>query len=146
MRAKRGKATLTPLGQALRARDAYLRSAWEADYSAAIEAAHAGDVARLVDCLRGRKPLTDDDFERLAGYVEATAKRGRGRERNEAVHDAARLAEALICPEAGKVSDSLRTLAIETACRQVERERGAPADPEQVRDLMSRPKARRRHK
>jgi hypothetical protein len=140
----RRKATLTPLGKARRDHEAYLRSAWEHDYGAAIEAARSGDVARLVDLLRARRPLTDDDFDRLADYIEATAKRGRGRERNEAVHEAARLAEALMCPEAGRVPDSLRSDAIEEACRQQARERDDPVDPDQLRDLLQRPKSRRR--
>jgi hypothetical protein len=141
------RATLTPLGKALRGHEAYLRSAWEHDYGAAIEAARAGVVTRLVDLLRARRPLTDDDFDLLADYVEETAKRRRGRERNDAVHDAMRLAEAIMAPEAGKkVRESLRAAAINAACCQIERERGAPVNPEHVRDLMKRPKARRRLK
>jgi len=41
----------------------------------AIEAARAGDVRRLVDCLRGRKPLTDDDHNRLVAYIAGRARR-----------------------------------------------------------------------
>ena len=57
----------------------------------AIAAARAGDVGRLVDLLRARRPLDGEDFDELADLVELMAKRPRGRERNEAVHAAALL-------------------------------------------------------
>jgi hypothetical protein len=43
---------LTPVGKALRFRDADLVSAWERDYSGAVKAAIAGDLERLVNLLR----------------------------------------------------------------------------------------------
>ena len=42
----------------------------------AIEAARHGDVSRLVDCLRARKPMSDSDRDRLDAYI-ATKKRRR---------------------------------------------------------------------
>jgi hypothetical protein len=54
--------------------EAAARSAWDS-YRGAIEAAHAGDANRLVDCLRGHKPLTADDCDRLRGYVETKWRR-----------------------------------------------------------------------
>lgn len=140
------EASLTPLGKALRERDADLRSAWEHDYTAAIAAALAGDAARQVDLLRARRPLTDGDFDALADYVEATAKRGRGRERNEPVHAAAQIAEAIMDVFPGNVADEVREAVIGYACRQIERESGTAVDPEQVRDLLRRPTQRRRSK
>ena len=134
---------LTPLGKAIRQRGARLRSGWEHDYGGAIADARRNNVARLVDCLRAHKPLTDDDFDRLADYVEMTAKRRRGREQDKDVHDAAQYAENLMAMIGGKVSASVRTRVIEFTCKQFERE-GRPVDSERVRDLLSRPRSRRR--
>jgi hypothetical protein len=140
-----------PIGKVLRRRDADLRSAWGDNYARAIdEAAITGDVARLVDLLRLYRPLTDANFDKLADYVEATAataKRGRGRKRNEPVHAAAQIAEGImsvLADGSGRVSARTRTFAIEIGCRQIEREREVPVDAEQVRDLLDRPKRRRR--
>jgi hypothetical protein len=140
----RRKPPLTELGKALRERDACLRSDFEDDYDAAIKAALGGNTARLVDLLWARRPPTDADFDRLADYV---TKRPRGRERNEAVHEAVQIAETIMT--AFGRSERVRTRAIEIGCKQVERERGALADHdlhEQVRDLLRRPKKRRRLK
>ncbi len=96
------KPALTELGKAIRERDAYDASAWEFDYSEAIKAAFAGDASRLLNLLRGHKrpvtanALTDDDLDQLADLIEALAKRKRGRERNRAVHEAARLADVIM--------------------------------------------------
>jgi hypothetical protein len=54
--------------------EAAARCAWDR-YRGAIEAAHAGDANRLVDCLRGHKPLTADDSDRLRGYIETKLRR-----------------------------------------------------------------------
>jgi hypothetical protein len=62
------------IGDARRISEAALRSAWD-KYEGAIEAAHAGKVNRLVDCLRGRKPMTDDDRDRLASYCARKIRR-----------------------------------------------------------------------
>ena len=48
---KRALQGLTPVGKALRFRDADLVSAWERDYSGAVKAAIAGDLKRLVNLL-----------------------------------------------------------------------------------------------
>jgi hypothetical protein len=73
------------IGDARRVYEAQQRSGWDAYYTVragprliqagAIEAARAGDVRRLVDCLRGRKPLTDDDRNRLVDYIATRARR-----------------------------------------------------------------------
>jgi hypothetical protein len=67
---------LTPVGKALRFRDADLVSAWERDYSGAVKAAIASDLKRLVNLLRAHRPLGDDDFDALADYLEAIVKHG----------------------------------------------------------------------
>jgi hypothetical protein len=86
---------LTPVGKALRFRDADLASAWERDYSEAVKAAIAGDLKRLVNLLRAHRPLGDDDFDALADYLEAIVKHGH-RRRDDTIHRAARLAESLL--------------------------------------------------
>ena len=145
----RRKPPLTELGRALRERDADLRSGWERDYGGAIRAALAGDAARLLDLLRAhRRPvtadaLTDVDLDRLADFIEVTAKRPPGRERDPAVHAAARIAATLLSTRGGKVPAALRERAIEKACAQAGREYGAPVNRERVRDLLNRPKTRR---
>jgi hypothetical protein len=158
------KPALTELGKAIRERDAYDASAWEFDYSEAIKAAFAGDASRLLKLLRGHKrpvtanALTDDDLDQLADLIEALAKRKRGRERNRAVHEAARLAEVIMhmgkpaketeglwaYSDRLRVPDDERESAIAIACREIERQYGERIDGEQVRDLLNRPKQRRR--
>ena len=128
---------------AYRQSEAHDQSAWDT-YEAAIRAARTGDVKRLALLLRGHRPLLDSDFDPLADYIEATAKRGRGRERNEAVHFAARLAESLLQLYPGKVSDSIREAVISRALEQTAREYIDPVSAEQVRDLLNRPKRRRK--
>ena len=76
---KRALQGLTPVGKALRFRDADLVSAWELDYSGAVKAAIAGDLKRLVNLLRAHRPLGDDDFDALADYLEAIVKHGHRR-------------------------------------------------------------------
>jgi hypothetical protein len=82
------------LGHARRVYEAGLRSGWDsyhtvrADISGpsrqvttveggAIAAARTGNVGRLVDCLRARKPMTDDDRDRLAAYLATKLRRRR---------------------------------------------------------------------
>jgi hypothetical protein len=160
---------LTELGKALRHRDADLRSAWEHDYSDAIRAALAGNAARLLDLLRAHKrpvaadALTDDDLDRLADFIEATAKRRPGGQRDAAVHEAFRLAEVIIeaimskmilgkVPTAvhkraaarkRKVPTAVKERAVDRACAQIKRERGVEVDQESVLDLFNRSKKRR---
>jgi hypothetical protein len=158
---KKAPPTLTPLGKALRARDAYLRSGWDS-YR---KAARAGDVRRFVYLLRAHRPLTGMDFDARGGVefdpfadadfdaladalddaIEAAAKRSRGAPRDEAVHEAVQIAE-WIMPKFER-SERGRTFAIEIACGLVERKYGAaPINREQVYDLLRRPKSRRRPK
>jgi hypothetical protein len=61
-------------GETRRVYEAGLRSGWDT-YRGAVEAALAGDVGRLVDCLRGRKPFTADDRDRLTRYVATKLRR-----------------------------------------------------------------------
>lgn len=135
----------------------------------AIAAARYGEVARLVDCLRGRKPLTDADrvslavfmttklrrrylpkqlgdalltksdadYDTLADFVEQTGRR-RGRQRSKPVHDATLLTEALMS------LGLIKAAAIKRACEIVGEEAGTSIGDEQVRDLLDRPKKRRR--
>jgi hypothetical protein len=135
---KRASQELTPLGKALRFNEADLVSAWERDYSGAVQAAIAGDLKRLVNLLRAHRPLGNDDFDAVADYVEATAKHGH-RRRDDAIHRAARLAEELKRLYGGRIS----TGAINIACQQLKRETGKAVNPERVRDLLNRPKRRR---
>jgi hypothetical protein len=137
------KPPLTPLGKALRKRDAHLVSAWgSVDYGEAINAAIAGDVNRLVNLLRTHRRPTDDELDQLADFIEATAKHGH-RQRDESVHKAAQLAETIMSIIHGRKPARVRDRAIEVACKQLERETGAAVDPERVRDLLNRPKRRR---
>jgi hypothetical protein len=56
--------------------DKYLRydaqwvaGAWHKQSTGAIAAARAGNVNRLVDCLRARKPMADEDRKELKAYI-----------------------------------------------------------------------------
>ena len=105
--------------RAIRRSEADLVSAWD-NYAAAIDAAKGGDPTRLVNLLRGHRPLEADrtmladyiatfpggqgllrapplgeqDFDILADFIVAM-NRGRGRWRDEDVRAVARTAEAL---------------------------------------------------
>lgn len=105
--------------RAIRRSEADLVSAWD-NYAAAIDAAKGGDQTRLVNLLRGHRPLEADrtmladyiatfpggqgllrapplgeqDFDLLAHFIVAM-NRGRGRYRDEDVRAVARTAEAL---------------------------------------------------
>jgi hypothetical protein len=81
-------------GKARRGYEADLRSAWERDYTGAIEAAQAGDAARLVDLLRAERTPTGNDFQRLADYVERLHRKP-GRAEDATVHNNALIAEAI---------------------------------------------------
>jgi hypothetical protein len=104
---------------AIRRSEADLVSAWD-NYAAAIDAAKGGDQTRLVNLLRGHRPLEADrtmladyiatfpggqgllrapplgeqDFDLLAHFIVAM-NRGQGRYRDEDVRAVARTAEAL---------------------------------------------------
>jgi hypothetical protein len=106
--------------RAIRRSEADLVSAWD-NYAAAIDAAKGGDQTRLVNLLRGHRPLEDADRTMLADYIATfpggqgllrapplgeqdfdllahfivAMNRGRGRYRDEDVRAVARTAEAL---------------------------------------------------
>ncbi len=63
-------------GEARRIYEAALRSDWDT-YRGAIAAAETGNAARLIDCLRGRKPLLGEDSVRLADYIASRVPRRR---------------------------------------------------------------------
>jgi hypothetical protein len=69
-------AKLKRLGFVRQIYEAELRSGW-GSYQGAIAAAYAGVVGRLVDCLCGRKALTDGDRDRLAAYIATRVRRRR---------------------------------------------------------------------
>jgi hypothetical protein len=71
---RRHAAGVKRLGHARRIYEAELRSGWDS-YQGAIVAARAGDVGRLVNCLRARKPMTDNDH--LAAYIATKVRRRR---------------------------------------------------------------------
>ena len=107
-------------------------SAWD-NYAAAIDAAKGGDQTRLVNLLRGHRPLEDADRTMLADYIATfpggqgllrappldeqdfdlvahfivAVNRGRGRYRDEDVRAVARTAEALK-PLARGVAEALK--------------------------------------
>ena len=117
--------------RAIRRSEADLVSAWD-NYAAAIDAAKGGDQTRLVNLLRGHRPLEADrtmladyiatfpggqgllrapplgeqDFDLLAHFIVAM-NRGRGRYRDEDVRAVARTAEALK-PLARGVAEALK--------------------------------------
>jgi hypothetical protein len=117
--------------RAIRRSEADLVSAWD-NYAAAIDAAKGGDQTRLVNLLRGHRPLEADrtmladyiatfpggqgllrapplgeqDFDVLAHFIVAM-NRGRGRCRDEDVRAVARTAEALK-PLARGVAETLK--------------------------------------
>ena len=118
--------------RAIRRSEADLVSAWD-NYAAAIDAAKGGDQTRLVNLLRGHRPLEDADRTMLADYIATfpggqgllrappldeqdfdlvahfivAVNRGRGRYRDEDVRAVARTAEALK-PLARGVAEALK--------------------------------------
>jgi hypothetical protein len=135
------------LAKAHRSSGATARSAWERDYSGAIGEALKGRTSRLIDLLRARRPLTDDDYERLADYVERTT-RGPGKPRNEAAWDAAVLARSLLDKADALFDKAGRPLTrdeiVAFACSAVERTTGTRVGPEKVHDRLNRGRKRRR--
>ena len=111
--------------RAIRRSEADLVSAWD-NYAAAIDAAKGGHQTRLVNLLRGHRPLEDADRTMLADYIATfpggpfgvqdfdslahfivAMNRGRGRCRDEDVRAVARTAEALK-PLARGVAETLK--------------------------------------
>ena len=60
--------------RAIRRSEADLVSAWD-NYAAAIDAAKGGDQTRLVNLLRGHRPLEDADRTMLAPAASTAARR-----------------------------------------------------------------------
>jgi hypothetical protein len=118
--------------RAIRRSEADLVSAWD-NYAAAIDAAKGGQQTRLLNLLRGHRPLEDADRTMLADYISTfpggqgllrapplgeqdfdflahfiiAMNRGRGRWRDEDVRAVARTAEALK-PLARGVAEALK--------------------------------------
>ena len=145
------------LAGAFREMAARLESGWESDkdYTDAIKAAVAGDRTRLANRLRARLPLSYDDFEALAAYVErdGAKKRRRGAPKNDLMRECLRVVEIL---KEAKIKAPETALAkmfgdgadlehiIDYACQSVERLRDdSRIDREKVRDWTRRPKTRR---
>jgi hypothetical protein len=85
---------------------------------------------------------TEQTYDRLADLVEALGRR-QGRMFDAPVHRAARLAEVMLTVVPGKVPDELRDSMIVYACEIEGDEADVAIDPEQVRELLRRPRARR---
>jgi hypothetical protein len=176
-RARVSAAKAKKVGDVRRAYEARLRSGWDS-YCGAIEAARGGNVARLVDCLRALKAVTDADRDRLAAFIATKIRRRRwppelvralGREapsevdfdlladlvevigrrpggvRDQPVRRAARLAEVLLSLLGRRVPNAMRTAVIEYACGAEGDDAGVTIEPERVRDLLNRPRARRQY-
>jgi hypothetical protein len=86
----------------------------------------------------------ESDFDLLAGLVEMIGRRPGG-VRDQPVHRAARLAEVLLSLRDPRVPDPVRTAVIGYACEVEADDAGLAIEPERVRDLLNRPRARRRH-
>ena len=123
------------LAKSYRCSVARLCSAWERDYGGAIEeAAREGDAERLAELLRARRPLTDDDYERLADFIELQLK-GRGQPPNHAAREATRMARtALDLIGRGAKRDEVAGYAASV----VERITGTLVTVEQVLDRLRR--------
>jgi len=134
------------LVKVIRGSDARVRTGWERDYNGAIEAAFEGDGSRLTDLLRARRTLTDQDYERLADYIELTTRR-RGQLLKEAARSAARLARILL-DRTGSLFDEkqqplTRDEIVKRACESAKQWTGMHVSPSEVEDLLRRPRSRR---
>jgi hypothetical protein len=176
-RARVSAADAKKVGDARRVYEAELRSGWDS-YRGAIEAAHGRNVARLVDCLRARKPLADGDGDRLAAFIATKLRRRRwppevarslgsaapteaefdlladfvekigrrpGGDRDQSLHRASRFAEVLLSLLGPRVPAAMRTAVIKYACETEGDDSGLAIEPERVRDLLNRPRARRQY-
>jgi hypothetical protein len=132
--------------------------------SAIYDAAHYGDTERLAALLRGNRPLSSEDRAYLADYVEGKLKRDRGRPKGSRAWQfkptkvAAHFAERYLrvwrrrygIKNLIERADAPGRLALdeacEMACARVERlsEGRYSADLSSVRDLLRRPRNRRR--
>ena len=92
----------------------------------------------------GSAAPTEGDFDLLADFVETIGRRPGG-VRDQPLHRAARLAEVLLSPLGRRVPDAMRTAMIEYACETEGDDAGLAIEPERVRDLLNRPRARRQY-
>jgi hypothetical protein len=92
----------------------------------------------------GRGAPNESDFDLLAGLVEMIGRRPGG-VRDWPVHRAARLAEVLLPLWGRRVPDAIRNAVIAYACEVEADDAGLAIEPERVRDLLNRPRARLRH-
>ena len=87
---------------------------------------------------------TEGDFDLLADLVETIGRRPGG-VRDQPLHRASRLAEVLLSLYGRRVPDAIRTAAIKCACETEGDDAGLAIEPERVRDLLNRPRARRQY-
>jgi len=92
----------------------------------------------------GSAAPTEGDFDLLADFVETIGRRPGG-VRDQPLHRAARLAEVLLSPLGRRVPDAMRTAMIEYACETEGDDAGLAIEPDRVRDLLNRPRARRQY-
>lgn len=100
----------TPLGKARRIHQAHLRTAWEHNYRDPINDARKGNVQRLIDCLMARKPLEDDDYDLLAGFIRDNFRKP-GNQFEELPRKVALLALTLKSVKKHDIAAGLRTVA-----------------------------------
>jgi hypothetical protein len=92
----------------------------------------------------GRGTPSESDFDLLADLIEVIGRRPGGL-RDQPVHHAARLAEVLLSLRGRRVPDAMRTVLIAYACDIEGDDAGLAIEPERVRDLLNRPRARRHY-
>jgi hypothetical protein len=91
----------------------------------------------------GRGTPSEGDFDLLADLIEVIGRRPGG-VRDRPVHRAARLAEVLLSLRR-RVPDWMRTALIAYSCIIEGDHAGVAIEPERVRDLLNRPRARRHY-
>lgn len=133
-------AAAAKVARAYRDYEARLRSAFESGYGRAIEETRRDKPARLLDLLRAHRALSDGDFDNLADWVEVVTRKP-GRKRDEPLHETARLIDTLIGPR--RLSRKGRRAVVDYASESTERTRGVRVDPDDVRGLRRRGRARR---
>jgi hypothetical protein len=92
----------------------------------------------------GSAAPTESDFDLLADFVETIGRRPGG-VRDQPLHRASRLAEVLLSLLGRRVPDAMRTATIKYACETEGDDAGLAIEPERVRDLLNRPRARRQY-
>ena len=97
----------------------------------------------VVRSLRSAAP-TEGEFDLLADFVETIGRRPGG-VRDQPLHRASRLAEVLLSLLGRRVPDAMRTAVIKYACETEGDDAGVAIEPERVRDLLNRPRARRQY-